>query len=81
MAKAYSSFLIGLARTDSEPFLDKEKFTSLETAREYASSDPTAYPGQQLFVVADGKVTNYYLDNEKNLVELGADSAPEWQGI
>ena len=72
MAKAYASFLIGLARTDAEPLIANEKFATLEAATTYATTDSTAYPGQLISVVTTESVTAYQIQNDKSLKKVGS---------
>lgn len=75
--KSYSfmEFPLSMARQDAFPLDKTAVFESLEAAQNYAQTDPTAYVGQHLSVVADGVSTPYHIKNAAgDLAPLGGAS-------
>lgn len=79
MAKGYNTVPFGFERMDAEPFLKNELFASLEEAQAYATTNPTAYAGQRISVVSDGKAEDYTIQPDKSLKLSGG--SIEWQEI
>lgn len=73
MAKGLVTLPIGFKRVDAEPLEANVLFTTLESAQSYASTDPTAYPGQALFVAnaSDQTVKAYLVKFDKSLANIG----------
>lgn len=73
MAKGQITLPIGFKRVDAEPLEVNVLFTSLEAAQSYASTDPTSYAGQALYVAnSDDQTVKAYLVNfEKSLINIG----------
>ena len=71
----FMEFPLSMARQDAFPLDKTAVFESLEAAQTYAQTDPTAYVGQHLSVVADGISTPYHIKNESGeLAPLGGTS-------
>lgn len=79
MAKGFNTVPFGFERMDAEPFLKNEVFTSIEDAQSYATENPTAYAGQHISVVSDGKAEDYTIQPDKSLKSTGG--SIEWQEI
>ena len=60
---AKMEFPLGMKRQDAFPLDDSSVRYSLEDARAYAQSNPTAYVGQILSVVVNGESTAYQIKN------------------
>ncbi len=79
MAKGFNTVPFGFKRVDNQPFLANEVFDSLESAQTYATTDPTAYAGQNITVVANGQSLLYTIQPDKSLKQAGA--MIEWMDI
>ena len=65
-----------MSRQDAFPLDKSSVFYALEDAENYAESDPTAYVGQVISVVADGASTAYQIKNASGELEkLGIDAS------
>lgn len=74
-AKKYSDmeFPLAMKRQDAFALDETAVWPSMETAQAYAKTNPTAYIGQVLSVVADGVATAYTIQNaDGDLAPLGA---------
>lgn len=60
---AKMEFPLAMQRQNAFALDPSEVWTSLEAAKEYATSDPTAYVGQKIAVVVDGVATQYQILN------------------
>lgn len=56
-------FPLGMKRQDAFPLDDSSVFYSMTEAQTYAQTNPTAYVGQIISVVADGVSTIYQIKN------------------
>lgn len=71
-------FPLSIARQDAFPLDKTAVFASLEDAETYAQTDPTAYVGQHLSVVAEGVSTAYQIKNASGELEpLGGGAAAD----
>lgn len=62
---SFMEFPLSMARQDAFPLDKTAIFGSLEDAKTYATTDPTAYVGQLLAVVASGTATPYVIKDTK----------------
>lgn len=60
---AKMEFPLAMQRQNAFALDPSEVWTSLEAAKEYAKTDPTAYVGQKIAVVIDGAATQYQILN------------------
>lgn len=60
---AKMEFPLAMQRQNAFALDPSEVWTSLEAAKEYAKTDPTAYVGQKIAVVIDGVATQYQILN------------------
>lgn len=65
----FMEFPLSMARQDAFPLDKTTIFPSLEAAKSYAQTDPTAYVGQHLSVVTDGISTPYYIKDANGTLE------------
>ena len=73
-----TGFPLSLVRQGAFPLDKSSIFNSLEDAKSYAESDPYAYAGQVIAVVADGAAKAYVIQNAAgSLLELGSASSVE----
>lgn len=66
---AKMEFPLTIKRQDAFSIDPTEIWPSLETAQEYAQTNPTAYVGQKLAVVVDGVATQYQIKNAAGELE------------
>lgn len=66
---AKMEFPLAMQRQDAFALDPSEVWTSLEAAKEYATSDPTAYVGQIIAVVVDGVSEQYQIKNTNGDLE------------
>ena len=62
-------FPLGMKRQDAFPLDDSSVFYSMTEAQTYAQTNPTAYVGQIISVVADGVSTIYRIRNSAGDLE------------
>lgn len=67
--KGYVTIPVGYKRVDGEPLELNTVFSTIESAVEYATSDPTAYVGQIISVVTD-KADVYAIQTDKSLKRI-----------
>lgn len=75
--KTYSNmeFPLSMKRQDAFALDYTSVQASLAAAQNYAATDPTAYVGQVLSVLADGAAAAYVIkDTDGNLAPLGAEA-------
>jgi len=75
---AKMEFPLTIKRQDAFSIDPTEIWPSLETAQEYAQTNPTAYVGQKLAVIVDGVSTQYQIKNTAgDLESLGGTVATD----
>lgn len=70
MAKGLVTLPIGFKRVDAEPLEADRLFVGIESARTYATTDPTAYPGLIISVLEGNSTNVYVIGQDKSLIQL-----------
>lgn len=66
---SFMEFPLSISRQDGFPLDRYSVFDSLEAAQTYAQTNPVAYVGQRIAVVADGVATQYSIKNTAGELE------------